>query len=115
MVAHLLWEQRVAGSNPVIPKNVLSSVVERWFPKPNVVGSTPTGRVDYRRYVKAGPKAVNERLNTKDKRSRTTVQIFVDFFVLISLDNLLRRDKSPRAYRKGFFVEDKKPFTGPKG
>lgn len=31
-----------------------------------------------------------------------TTQIFVDFFVLISLDNLLRRDKSQGLIEKGF-------------
>ena len=35
-------------------ENVLSSVVERWFPKPNVVGSTPTGRVITRDTGKGG-------------------------------------------------------------
>jgi len=44
LVALLFWEQEVAGSNPVIPKTPLVQLVERRFPKPNAVGSSPTGR-----------------------------------------------------------------------
>ena len=44
MVALLFWEQEVAGSNPVIPKTPLVQLVERRFPKPDVVGSSPTRR-----------------------------------------------------------------------
>jgi hypothetical protein len=32
-------------------------------------------------------------------------------FVLISLDNFLRRDRSPKAVEKGFPVEDKKTLS----
>ena len=50
LVAHLLWEQGVAGSNPVIPRSrnlgstPLVQLVERRFPKPDVVSSSLTGR-----------------------------------------------------------------------
>jgi hypothetical protein len=44
LVALLFWEQEVAGSNPVIPKTPLVQLVERRFPKPDVVGSSPTRR-----------------------------------------------------------------------
>ena len=49
MVALLFWEQEVAGSNPVIPKTPLVQLVERRFPKPDVVGSSPTGREKFLR------------------------------------------------------------------
>ena len=51
LVAHLLWEQGVAGSNPVIPRSHINfgntplvQLVERRFPKPDVVSSSLTGR-----------------------------------------------------------------------
>jgi len=44
LVALLFWEQEVAGSSPVIPKTLLVQLVERRFPKPDVVGSSPTRR-----------------------------------------------------------------------
>ena len=47
MVALLFWEQEVAGSNPVIPKTPLVQLVERRFPKPDVVGSSPTRRDEF--------------------------------------------------------------------
>ena len=44
LVEHLLWEQGVAGSNPVIPIFIMpsSSVVERSAVNRLVVGSNPT-------------------------------------------------------------------------
>ena len=47
LVACVFWVLEVAGSNPVIPIQLftlLVQLVERRFPKPNVVGSNPTGR-----------------------------------------------------------------------
>lgn len=48
LVACVFWVLEVAGSNPVIPIEKyapLVQLVERRFPKPNAVGSNPTGRV----------------------------------------------------------------------
>ena len=42
MVAQLLWEQWVAGSNPATRICWISSVVEQRFCKPLAVGSNPT-------------------------------------------------------------------------
>ena len=56
MVAYVVWDDVVAGSNPVTPnpftkvidKHIyyasLVQLVERRSPKPDVVGSSPTGR-----------------------------------------------------------------------
>ena len=52
LVARLFWEQEVAGSNPVGPlalksikaQTPLVQLVERRFPKPDVIGSSPMGR-----------------------------------------------------------------------
>jgi hypothetical protein len=51
LVAHLLWEQRVAGSNPAAPtKNNLAKIapvaqgIEHRPSKPGVAGSNPAGR-----------------------------------------------------------------------
>ena len=53
MVAYVVWDDVVAGSNPVTPSRVenlkfynasLVQLVERRSPKPDVVGSSPTGR-----------------------------------------------------------------------
>ncbi len=46
MVAHLLWEQGVAGSNPAGPTSV-AAVVQLVEPQPSklvVAGSSPVGR-----------------------------------------------------------------------
>lgn len=48
LVACVFWVLEVAGSNPVIPipkYAPLVQLVERRFPKPDAVGSSPTGRV----------------------------------------------------------------------
>ena len=57
MVAYVVWDDVVAGSNPVTPNRLkklikkhiddasLVQLVERRSPKPDVVGSSPTGRV----------------------------------------------------------------------
>ena len=57
MVAYVVWDDVVAGSNPVTPNPFtkvidkhmyyasLVQLVERRSPKPDVVGSSPTGRV----------------------------------------------------------------------
>ena len=57
MVAYVVWDDVVAGSNPVTPSRLkklrnkhiyyasLVQLVERRSPKPDVVGSSPTGRV----------------------------------------------------------------------
>ena len=56
MVAYVVWDDVVAGSNPVTPNPFtkvidkhmyyasLVQLVERRSPKPDVVGSSPTGR-----------------------------------------------------------------------
>ena len=56
MVAYVVWDDVVAGSNPVTPNPLtkvidkhiyhasLVQLVERRSPKPDVVGSSPTGR-----------------------------------------------------------------------
>ena len=53
MVAYVVWDDVVAGSNPVTPSRLgnlnlynasLVQLVERRSPKPDVVGSSPTGR-----------------------------------------------------------------------
>ena len=56
MVAYVVWDDVVAGSNPVTPSHLkklrnkhiyyasLVQLVERRSPKPDVVGSSPTGR-----------------------------------------------------------------------
>ena len=56
MVAYVVWDDVVAGSNPVTPNRLtkvidkhmyyasLVQLVERRSPKPDVVGSSPTGR-----------------------------------------------------------------------
>ena len=53
MVAYVVWDDVVAGSNPVTPSRVenlkfynasLVQLVERRSPKPDVVGSSPTER-----------------------------------------------------------------------
>ena len=58
MVAYVVWDDVVAGSNPVTPNPLtkvidkhiyhasLVQLVERRSPKPDVVGSSPTGRVE---------------------------------------------------------------------
>src|SRR5690348_16830657 len=50
LVAHLLWEQRVAGSNPAAPTKTSLNVapvaqgIEHRPSKPGVAGSNPAGR-----------------------------------------------------------------------
>ena len=53
MVAYVVWDDVVAGSNPVTPSRLgnlnlynasLVQLVERRSPKPDVVGSSPTER-----------------------------------------------------------------------
>jgi hypothetical protein len=53
LVAYVVWDDVVAGSNPVTPSRLgnlnlynasLVQLVERRSPKPDVVGSSPTGR-----------------------------------------------------------------------
>ena len=44
VVAHLVWDQRVAGSSPVIPtNNLVAQLVELRTFNAKVVGSSPTG------------------------------------------------------------------------
>ena len=54
LVACVFWVLEVAGSNPVIPIQKLVTplvqLVERRFPKPNAVGSNPTGRANFNHY-----------------------------------------------------------------
>ena len=59
MVAFVVWDDVVAGSNPVTPSRVenlkfynasLVQLVERRSPKPDVVGSSPTGREKIKLY-----------------------------------------------------------------
>ena len=40
LVEHLICNQKVKGSSPLLPIKVNSSVVEYWFPKSKVVGSS---------------------------------------------------------------------------
>ena len=77
MVALLFWEQEVAGSNPVIPKTPLVQLVERRFPKPNAVGSSPTGRDINITFTLLSQK------NTESGRSMSSFCLFVLFFVVV--------------------------------
>ena len=63
MVAYVVWDDVVAGSNPVTPNRLtkvidkhmyyasLVQLVERRSPKPDVVGSSPTGRETVKYHV----------------------------------------------------------------
>ena len=59
LVAHLLWEQRVQGSNPCTPTNNggLAQLGERLLCKQNVIGSIP---VTSTIYVNAGSLTVTD-------------------------------------------------------
>ena len=68
LVAHCVWDARVAGSNPVIPTVVINDtslvqLVERRSPKPDVVGSSPTGRAHFYSIVEQTESIVSIRIS----------------------------------------------------